>query len=59
MKAKNIYITIISNIITVCICIYFLKQLDLNKSDWEKAHYLNLADYNGTNGISYNISNVI
>ena len=49
MKAKNIYITIISNILTVCICIYFLKQIELNKSDWEKAHYLNLADYNGTN----------
>ena len=59
MKAKNIYISIISNIITVCICIYFLKRIELNKNDWEKAHYLNLSDYNGTNGISYNISNVI
>ena len=59
MKAKNICITIISNIITVCICIYFLKQIELNKNDWEKAHYLNLAHYNGTSGISYNITNVI
>ena len=59
MKAKNICITIISNIITVCICIYFLKQIELNKSDWEKAHYLNLAHYNGTSGISFNITNVI
>ena len=59
MKAKNICITIISNIITVCICIYFLKQIELNKNDWEKAHYLNLAHYNGTSGISFNITNVI
>jgi ERO1-like protein alpha len=59
MKAKNVYITIISNIITVCICIYFLKQIELNKNDWEKAHYLNLAHYNGTSGISFNITNVI
>ena len=59
MKAKNLYLTIISNIITVCICIYFLKQLELNKNDWEKTHYLNLSDYNGTSVISYNISNVI
>ena len=59
MKTKNLYITIISNIITVCIYIYFLKQIELNKNDWEKAHYLNLSDYNGTSGISYNISNVI
>jgi len=59
MKAKNVYITIISNIITVCICIYFLKQIELNKNDWEKAHYLNLAHYNSTSGISFNITNVI
>ena len=59
MKAKNIYITIISNIITICICIYFLKQIDLNKTDWEKAKYLNLANYTGSNGTSFNLTNVI
>ena len=59
MKSKNFLITIISNAITICICIYFLKQIELNKSDWEKAKYLNLSDYNGENGISYNITNVI
>ena len=59
MKSKNFLITIISNALTICICIYFLKQIELNKTDWEKAKYLNLSDYNGENGIAYNISNVI
>ena len=59
MKAKNFYITIISNVITICICIFLLNKIELNKTDWEKAKSLNLAEYNGTNGISFNISNVI
>ena len=59
MKAKNVFITIISNIITICICIIYLKKIEYNKTDWEKAQYLNLSDYTGENGISYNITNVI
>ena len=59
MKAKNIFITLISNIITICICIYCLRQIEFNKTDWEKAKYLNLSDYSGENGKLYNITNVI
>ena len=59
MKAKNFLITIISNIITILICIYCLKQIEINKTDWEKAKYLNLSDYYGENGKPYNITNVI
>ena len=58
MKFKNFFITITTNIITVCICIYLLKQIELNKSDWEKAKELNLVEYKG-NDISFNITNVI
>ena len=59
MIAKNFTITIISNILTVCICIYLLKQIDLNKNDWEKAENLNLTNYQGGSEISYNITDVI
>ena len=59
MKAKNIFITLISNIITICICIYCLRQIEFSKTDWEKAKYLNLSDYSGENGKLYNITNVI
>ena len=59
MIAKNFTITIISNILTVCICIYLLKQIDLNKNDWEKAKNLNLTNYQGSSEISYNITDVI
>ena len=59
MIAKNFTITIISNILTVCICIYLLKQIDLNKNDWEKAKNLNLTNYQGGSEISYNITDVI
>ena len=58
MKSKNFIITITTNIITICICIYMLKRIDLNKSDQEKTKELNLAEYKG-NDISYNISSVI
>ena len=58
MKSKNYIITITSNIITICICIYLLKRIDLNKTDWEKAKILNLAEYEG-NDFSYNITSVI
>ena len=47
------------NILTIFICRYFLKELDLNKSDWEKAKDLNLTNYNGSEEISYNISYII
>ena len=59
MKARNIIITIISNVITIIVCIYLLKQLDLNKNDWEKAKNLNLTNYQGGYDISYNITDVI
>ena len=44
MKAKNIYITLISNILTICVCIFCLRQIEFHKTDWEKAQYLNLSD---------------
>ena len=59
MNSKNIIITIISNIITICICIYLLKQIELNKNDWEKARDLNLTNVDGSFNISYNISDII
>ena len=59
MKARNIIITIISNVITIIVCIYLLKQLDLKKNDWEKAKNLNLTNYQGGYDISYNITDVI
>ena len=59
MIAKNFIVTIISNILTICICIYLLKQIDLNKTDWEKAKNLNLTNYQGSEEISYNITDVI
>ena len=59
MNSKSIIITIISNIITVCICIYLLKQIELNKNDWEKARELNLTDIHGSFNRTYNISEII
>ena len=59
MKVRNVIITLISNIITIIVCIYLLKQLDLNKNDWEKAKNLNLTNYQGGYDISYNITDVI
>ena len=59
MKAKNIIIIILSNIITIIVCIYLLKQIELNKNDWEKAKNLNLTDYQGTDDMAYNITDVI
>ena len=59
MNSKSIIITILSNIITICICIYLLKQIELNKNDWEKARDLNLTNVDGSLNISYNISDII
>ena len=59
MFDKNIIITIISNVITICVCIYLLRQIELNKNDWEKAKNLNLTNYKGGGDISYNITDVI
>ena len=59
MIFKNIIITIISNILTICVCIYLLRQIDINKNDWEKAKNLNLTNYHGGGDISYNITEVI
>ena len=59
MNSKNVIITVISNIITVCICIYLLKQIELNKNDWEKARELNLTDIHGSFNRTYNISEII
>ena len=59
MITKNITITIITNILTICVCIFLLKEIELNKNDWEKAKNLNLTDYHGTEDLSYNITEVI
>ena len=59
MITKNILITLISNIITIFICIFLLKQVEFHKNDWEKAKNLNLTDYLGGDDISYNLTNII
>ena len=59
MIGKNVLITIISNIITILICICLLREIDLNKNDWENAKNLNLTDYQGGDDISYNLTNII
>jgi len=59
MITKNIIITVLSNIITICICIYLLNQIELNKNDWEKAKDLNLTNDRDGYNISYNITDII
>ena len=59
MNSKSIIITVISNIITIYICIYLLKQIELNKNEWEKTKELNLTNVDGSFNISYNISDII
>ena len=59
MNSKSVIITVISNIITIYICIYLLKQIELNKNDWEKARELNLTDLHGGFNRTYNISEII
>ena len=59
MITKNIIITVLSNVITICICIYLLNQIELNKNDWEKAKDLNLTDDSDGYNISYNITDII
>ena len=59
MNSKSVIITVISNIITIYICIYLLKQIELNKNDWEKARELNLTDIHGGFNRTYNISEII
>ena len=59
MNSKSIIITVISNVITIYICIYLLKQIELNKNEWEKARELNLTNVGGSFNISYNISDII
>ncbi len=59
MNSKSIIITVISNVITIYICIYLLKQIELNKNEWEKTKELNLTNVDGSFNISYNISDII
>ena len=59
MSTKNIFITFLSCFTSICILIYILKLIELNKNEWESAKDLNLANYQGSGEMTYNLTKII
>ena len=59
MSTKNIFITILFCFVSICISIYLLNQIELNKNEWESAKDLNLTNYQGSGGMTYNLTKII
>ena len=59
MNFKNILISCLSLLSAIFISYYTLKQIDLNRTDWEKTKDLNITTFLDCKGITYNIKDII